>query len=492
MSADSQLHPGLSIVSNKLETGAGQGRARCSSALLDAHARLSYNEHPEEVKMPSKLFRDPVHDIISLDLEDPVESLLFRLIRAPSFQRLRRIRQLGFANLVYPGAEHSRFGHSLGVVHVARTILQSLRLELSVSDRMEVLCAALLHDIGHGPFSHAIETVTGRPHEHYTQKIVTSAETQIYETLADVDPTLPERISRYYGPRELFPSDRRLFLDIVSSQLDADRLDYILRDGLATGVKIGVYDYRRIIAMFRPYPGPDPGVRTDGISRLAVSHRAREAVDGYLIARFHMFKQVYLHKTVRAAEKMLETLLRRAGQLEEQGWEFRRGLDTPLRRLVRGEELDVADHLSLDDTNIWSAVKEWQFEGDETLSSLSRALLERRLYKTISLTTRDPEEIDLVVATARRAASDAGLDPDHAVLLDRAHDKPYRPYDPSAGEGDSHIPILNVDGTAEPIDRISDFVHVLGRENYEVVRICCPTVVRDRLESGESEFNSGA
>jgi len=430
--------------------------------------------------MKPKLFRDPVHDIIAFDLLDEVEAVIFELIQTASFQRLRRIRQLGFANLIYHGAEHSRFVHSLGVVHVARRMFESVAEEagLGDEDRLEVLCAAVLHDIGHGPFSHAIEQVTGVPHERYTRAIIDDPDSDIAQVLARHGDDLAERVSAYFGVRDDFPCERQVLLDMVSSQLDADRLDYILRDGMATGVKIGVYDFERIQAMFRTYRG---GNARGPTLRLAVSYRAREAVEGYLIARFHMFKQVYLHKAVRSAEKMLEAALRRARYLVENDHEFDVPLDATVARLLSGEELSASEFTSLDDTDIWVALKKWRHDEDDALRRLASGLLDRNLYKTVALDPNDPVAIARCVDRARELARDAGYDPDYAVLLDRAQDTPYRPYDPTTEQAAAHIPIIERDESATPIEDISDLVHLLGRDAYKIIHLCVPGDVRREL-----------
>ncbi|MFW6058524.1 MAG: HD domain-containing protein, partial [Persicimonas sp.] len=388
--------------------------------------------------MKPKLFRDPVHNIIAFDLNDEVERLLFRLIQTRTVQRLRRVRQLGFANLVYHGAEHSRFVHSLGVVHIARRMLETLGEEVSAEERLEVLCAALLHDVGHGPFSHAIEKVTAIDHEEYSAQLVRDPDSEIHQVLSQVDRGLPERVARYFGPRSQVEAARHVCLDIVSSQLDADRLDYILRDGLATGVKIGVYDFERILTMLEVYQRDDGDGPTS--RRLAVGYRAREAVEGYLLARFHMFKQVYLHKAVRAAEKMLEAVLRRAEALQNQGRSFDSNPSPRLTRLLRGERLETDEFVSLDDTDVWISLKHWRDDDDPVLSRLSAGLLDRDLYKTIDLNTDDPVDIARTIDRATELAEKMGLDPDYAVLTDRAYDTPYVPYDPEHGDIGAHIP----------------------------------------------------
>jgi hypothetical protein len=434
--------------------------------------------------MRPKLFRDPVHNIIAFDQNDPVERVLFELVQTRAFQRLRRVRQLGFANLVYHGAEHTRFTHSLGVVHVARLMFDALGDRWGEEARMEVLAAALLHDTGHGPFSHAIEKVTDVEHEEYTQQLIDDPSTDVHQVLASVDDSLPSRVAAYFGPRDAVPPERQALRDMVSSQLDADRLDYILRDGLATGVKIGVFDFERIKTMLETYraEGDEEGAEADRV-RLAVSHRAREAVEGYLMARFHMFKQVYLHGAVRAAEKMLEAVLRRAEALHAQGRTFEELPSEPLRRLLVGERLDSESFVNLDDMDVWTALKAWRRDDDPVLSSLSGGLLDRELYKPIELTGQDPDEVDGFLDRAESMARERGLDPDYAVLLDRAADTPYTPYDPEHGDGGAHIPIITPEGRAVPIERVSDIVHLLGRDTYRILRVCVHPALREDLEA---------
>ncbi|WP_164856283.1 HD domain-containing protein [Lujinxingia sediminis] len=427
--------------------------------------------------MRPKLFRDPIHDIISLDLSDEAESLLFDLMRTSTVQRLRRVKQLGLASLVYQGAEHSRFAHSMGVAHIARRMVASLPMEVDTRTRQEVFAAALLHDVGHGPFSHAIEKVTGVNHEQFTREAILDEEGEVFRILAAVDPELPRDVARYFEPREGFDPGRQVFRDIVSSQLDADRQDYILRDGHATGVKIGVYDFERILATLKVYESKGAGAKT--VRRLAVSYRAREAVEDYLIARFHMFKQVYLHKTVRAAEKMLEAVLRRAGERYAAGERWG-GLDDrhPLLRLLGGEALSTREYLQVDDTDVWMMLKVWQRGDDEVLARLSEGLLNRELYKTVDLPPGDPVLVARILDRAAEVAREQGLKVDYAVLVDRARDTPYRPYDPSHPRLSAHIPVVERDGGVVPIEQGSDFVHLLGRDTYNTVRLCVPGSVR--------------
>src|SRR5947208_3158516 len=215
--------------------------------------------------MAEKIIRDPVHDVIAFRLDRPVERLLFNLLNAAEFQRLRRIRQLGMASLAYPGADHSRYSHSLGVMETARRILDRLRRSFYIAEEQETIClaAALLHDLGHGPFSHVFERVSGIQHERLTQRVILDPDSEVHRVLIQHDKLLPERIIDFLNckPRRTF------FCDIISSQLDADRLDYLLRDSLMTSSRYGDYDLTWLLhAMTVDQPSDRLAVTWKGVS----------------------------------------------------------------------------------------------------------------------------------------------------------------------------------------------------------------------------------
>src|SRR5262245_59157379 len=223
--------------------------------------------------MPEKIIRDPVHDCIAFRLERPVDALLFALLNTAEVQRLRRIRQLGMASLAYPGADHSRYSHSLGVMETARKIIDQLRRSFYISEETETIClaAALLHDLGHGPFSHVFERVTGIHHEDHTRRVILDPDSDVNRTLVEHDPALPQKIDDFLHCR---PS-RTFICDILSSQLDADRLDYLLRDNLMTGSRYGGYDLRWLLVSMTIDSASD---------RLAVTWKGISAVEAYLQA----------------------------------------------------------------------------------------------------------------------------------------------------------------------------------------------------------------
>ena len=418
-----------------------------------------------------RLFRDPVHDTIALPRDTPLGRLLVELLDTPEMQRLRRIRQLGLTGLVYPGAEHSRFQHSLGVLWLAHQMVQRLSHHHAISEEEQelALLGALLHDVGHGPMSHALEAVTGLRHERWTEAILLSPETHVGRILAARDRELPARLVSLYAKAPLPDGLRPFVRDIVSSQLDADRLDYILRDGTATGVRIGHYDIARILALIDLADG-----------HLAVHGGALEAVEGYLLARFHMYKQVYLHKTSRAAERMLEATLKRAGDLHREGRGPDFWPDGPLGELIAASEpgprptrppIAVERYAALDDTDVWLAIKHWSRDRDTWLAALSAGLLDRRLWKPIPL-PEDPGRAEELVHAARSLARVKGYDPDQSVLVDASRDSLYKPFTGAANRHEGSIRILASDGKAAFIEDRSSVVRMLA--NLEVrQRLIC-------------------
>ncbi|MDQ3584463.1 MAG: HD domain-containing protein, partial [Acidobacteriota bacterium] len=237
--------------------------------------------------MNERIYRDPVHNIIRLRTDTDEGRLMVQLIDAPEFQRLRRIKQLGLALYTYQGAEHSRFTHSLGVLHLITRVLDRLSecYEIAEADRAAARAAALLHDVGHGSFSHVMEKALGFHHEAWTVRAVLSEETEINSVLRAYSPGLPRRVADIIEGK----SQPAFLSHLVSSQLDVDRMDYLLRDSLMTGAKYGIYDLEWIINALAIDEEHD---------RIYVTARGLYAVEEYLQARYYMFRQVYFHRTL--------------------------------------------------------------------------------------------------------------------------------------------------------------------------------------------------
>jgi len=317
-----------------------------------------------------KIINDPVFGFINIRSE-----LIFDLIEHPYFQRLRRIKQLGLSYLVYPGANHTRFEHALGAVHLMRSAIGILRLkgqEISDEEADAATIAILLHDIGHGPFSHALENtvVQGIPHEKISILLMEELNRQFHGKLELAISIFKDQYSRHF------------LHQLVSSQLDMDRLDYLSRDSFFSGVSEGVISSERIIKMLH--------VKND---ELVVEYKGIYSVENFLIARRLMYWQVYLHKTVLSAEYLLINVLARAREIAQSGDEL---FATPVLKAFLSNKVTLDDFVqnllvdgkpvldlfaNLDDNDIIASIKEWQNHQDKILSYLAGCIVNRRLFK---------------------------------------------------------------------------------------------------------------
>ena len=411
--------------------------------------------------MAAKIIRDPVHDVIALRTDVPVERLMFDLIGRSEFQRLRRIRQLGMASLAYPGADHSRYSHSLGVMETTRQILTQLGQQVKIDpfDYAACLAAALLHDLGHGPFSHVFERVSGVDHEELSYRVISDPASGIHQTLRDFDPALPARVVELLqGGAANGDRGPSYLSDCLSSQLDADRLDYLLRDNLMTGSQYGNYDLRWLVQNMAITPD------TDGAAggRLAITFKGLSAVEAYLQARYHMYRNVYFHKVVRSAEGMVKMALQRAKRLAVQDRLEWPPPNDPVCKMLLGIELKISEFIELDDVAVLQCFKQWTRSDDATLAALCQGLLYRRLFKTIDLSRLpDPSRIDELVQRAKTLIDDAGGESDYAMFYDAPADTPYK-----AGEANAakQILILESDGHTKTLAEASPFADGLMRQ----------------------------
>jgi uncharacterized protein len=421
--------------------------------------------------MSERIYRDPVHNIIRLRTDSGEGQLMMRLIDTPEFQRLRRIKQLGLGLYTYQGAEHSRFTHSLGAFHLMTRVLDRLseKHRIDESDRVATRAAALLHDVGHGSFSHVMEKVLGFHHERWTVQVLLSEETEIGRQLRSYSAELPGKVAAIiegkFQPAAL--------AQLVSSQLDVDRMDYLLRDSLMTGAKYGIYDLEWIINALAIDEAGD---------RIYVAARGLYAVEEYLQARYYMFRQVYFHRTLRSAEAVLRSTLRRALKLLEAGEPVWHAAGTAFEKILRRKSLTTTEHLEVDDADVLFHVKQWQRSGDPLLSDLSHRFIGRRLFKAIDLDMPISERADFLAA-ARDCVARAGYDPEYYFIEDRASDIPYYNYYTVEGV-EPKTRIYVEDGYARPrireISEVSDVVRGLQR-GYELHRVCFPSEVRNEV-----------
>ncbi|MGB6150863.1 MAG: HD domain-containing protein [Pricia sp.] len=347
--------------------------------------------------MKLKFFNDPIYGFIAIP-----NILVFDLIAEPYFQRLRRISQMGLSSLVYPGAQHTRFHHALGGMHLMQQAIQVLRLKdvaITTKEEEALYCAILLHDIGHGPFSHAMEhsIVEGMSHEHISLQFMQALNEKFNGSL-----TLAIEIFKGHYQKPFLNQ-------LVSSQLDVDRLDYLKRDSFYTGVAEGNINAERLITMLNVVD-----------DRLVVQEKGIYSVEKFLMARRFMYWQVYLHKTGIVAEQLLIRCLKRAKELVENGEPLAssKPLAYFLKHKVDKKNFDrsVLDIFArLDDVDILAALKAWQDHPDFVLSRLCRMIIERRLLK---IKLRDqPVKADRVAAYRDRFQQTHSLSPHEATYF---------------------------------------------------------------------------
>lgn len=384
-----------------------------------------------------KIINDPVHGFIKIP-----HGLMLNIARHPLLERLTRIRQLGMSCFVYPGAQHTRFLHSIGAYHLACEAIWSLTqrgIFIFDSEAEAVEAAMLMHDIGHGPFSHVLENtiISGISHEDISLRMMESIN-------RDLGGQLNLAINIF---KDEYP--KRFLHQIISSQLDMDRLDYLSRDSFFTGVQEGTIGCARILKMLN--------VADD---ELVIDQKGVYSIESYLTSRRSMYWQVYLHKTVVACEKVLVNLLGRAKALAAEGVELFAppALSFFLYREVTREVFDstpeaLHNYARLDDNDIWTAIKVWQDNPDPILSLLARDLCERRLFK-VEISDEPPAEEH--IAEIRRAiAAKYGVsyaDTRYLYGLTRQEKDMY-------DVGGDSIKVLMKDCTTRDITEASELLH---------------------------------
>ncbi|MDR7239304.1 HD domain-containing protein [Neobacillus drentensis] len=395
--------------------------------------------YSEEKLSEEKVFKDPVHRYVHVR-----DLAIWDLIGTKEFQRLRRIKQLGTTFLTFHGAEHSRFNHSLGVYEIVRRIIDDVfagRPEWNDSERLLTLCAALLHDLGHGPFSHSFEKVFDFDHEDFTRKIILG-DTEVNKVLLKVDPAFPEKVAEVIAKT----SEKKLVVSLISSQIDADRMDYLQRDAYFTGVSYGQFDMERILRVMRP--------RED---QVVIKKSGMHAVEDYIMSRYQMYWQVYFHPVSRSAEVILTKILHRAKQLFEENYSFKY---EPIHfTSIFNEKVTLEDYLKLDESVILYYFQIWQEEADPILSDLCRRFVNRNLFKFAEF---DPAKEYKKLAELGSLFKKAGMDPEYYLVVDSSSDLPYDFYRP--GEEEERLPIhlLMHNGELRELSRESEIVDAIS------------------------------
>ncbi|MCW3128153.1 MAG: phosphohydrolase [Bacteroidetes bacterium] len=398
-----------------------------------------------------KIFNDPVHGFITIPHE-----LIFDIIEHPYFQRLRRIQQLGLSSYVYPGANHTRFHHALGAFHLMRKAISILKIKghaITEEEELAANIAILLHDIGHGPFSHTLENILVKDvHHEELSKIY------MHRLNSHFGGKLTMAISIFEGKHT-----KKFLHQLVSSQLDVDRLDYLTRDSFFTGVSEGVISYDRIIEMMN--------VSGD---ELVIEKKGIYSIENFIISRRLMYWQVYLHKTVVCVENMLVRAIERAQQLRANGVKMDASpaltyfFDHAVKVSDFTDDHEVLELYSrLDDMDIMSALKYWRHSDDPILRLLCASILDRRLFK-IQMRARPfaQSEVDAIIAEVAREYGVSLEDASYLAWTDSTTNHAYNP-------AEDRISILTSDGRVTDIAQASDQFNITGLSEPVVKYYLC-------------------
>jgi uncharacterized protein len=417
----------------------------------------------------SRSYQDPLHGSITLDGADSTEALLMALIDTPSFQRLRRIRQLGPASLTFHGAEGSRFTHSLGAMAITRRAFDRLaaRYPQLRPHRATVLGAALLHDIGHGPFSHTTEEIFGFNHEYWTRQILQRVPA-IRDRLDAAAPDLWQALDQVYTHQHPVP----FIWQLVSSQLDCDRLDYLLRDSYYTGASYGRLDLDRILMALEYDPDSQ---------QLVVARKGLAAIEHYLVVRYFMYAQVYNHPKNLAATWILAQAFGRARELLAAGqltadatvtaWLTQPQSELPLETYLAGDDVVFGYHLQC-----------WRHHQDPLLADLCRRFLDRDLLKAIEVTDLpEPEQVDLL-ARLQQQLTGQGLDGSRYSSLRHTWSRGYTLYQRGIK--------LHQDNQLQDINQASPLVRTLTQP-VERIWLLYPRPIEDWLRQQRDTYRAG-
>lgn len=427
-----------------------------------------------------KVFRDSVHNLLGFDRAQ--DELVLELIETRELQRLRHVKLMGTSYVVYPGADHNRFSHSLGAAFLMKRVIERMatlgsepsyrRLVEELAEHRELMmAAALCHDIGHYPFSHLLESFAAEHHERWTVRLLRDSSSEVHRVLRDADPDYPERIAQIVE-RTFKPS---FAVKLISSQLDVDRMDYLLRDSVHTGVGYGRFDLEWLLHSLRIVP------RDDDWEIAVDQEKGLRAVESYVLARYYMYQQVYHHKTGRAASAMLVQTLRRAADLAESGGDV--FVTEPLRKLMLDvRTLSADEFVSLDDVSLTYAMRQWMASSDPVLSDLTRRFLRREIFKTIPI---EPGHYEMQRNDIAELAQSRGFDPRYYLVLDRAVSDPYSDglFRASHDEVSEGIYLLDRRMRLHELSEHSELIQAVTNRLMARDRLCLPGELRPDVEA---------
>jgi len=411
-----------------------------------------------------KVFRDPVHNYITIQ-----DQTIYELINTAEFQRLRRIKQLGTSSFTFHGAEHSRFSHCMGVYHIAKKITDYFTSAYpdrwNPDENKVTQVAALLHDVGHGAYSHTFEGLFGTDHEAVTREIITSPETEINAVLRKVSPDFPEQVASVINHK--YPN--RQVVQLISSQIDADRMDYLLRDAYYSGAVYGEFDLTRILRVIIPME-----------NGIAFKANGMHAVEDYLISRYQMYMQVYFHPASRAMEVQLAKLLARAKDLYLKEADFFK-MTSPNLVPFFEQTNQLKDYLALDDGVMNTYFQAWIQHPDPILSDLAADYINRHLLKSVIYHKEDEGKLSVL----SDLVAEAGFDVNYYTGLHSNFDLPYDFYRPNSDKPRTQIEILAKDGSLTELSELSPVVSSITGTSHGNARFYFPKVMLENPEFGQ-------
>ena len=436
-----------------------------------------------------KSFRDPIHNLITLNTKLPEEKLVFDLINTKEFQRLRHISQLGVSAMVYPGATHTRFAHSLGTFYLCRRVcehFQSIKNTMSpkaqetvdaMLDQKKVLySAAILHDIGHGPFSHALETVTKIDHENITTKII-CGNTDVNSILNAAGIT--DEVSRVIKREH----QNTLLVKLISSQMDMDRTDYLLRDSYMTGVQYGRIDLEWLIHSLRVgFWGDEAELGLDVSKGLTIA-------ESFVLARYNMHLHVYLHKVTRGVEVLIQKIFKRVRDARSVS-----SYDPDIESILYAQntDVDIASFLRLDEHSLWSAFRQWANSGDVVLKKLCSMLLERNLFTAKEFTDKKFDETMDIQSDIKKNIEKSnvlgeikGEDTNYFLGYDEAIVSIYKDILVTKTDMEASEQIFLIDhaGKAQNLSERSSIINTLRNSKEKFQRFYYPKEIDDKISN---------
>ncbi len=426
-----------------------------------------------------KTFRDPVHNIVSIDKQS--EKVLLDLIDTREFQRLRHTRQLGLSSFTYPGAEHTRFIHSLGVVHLTKRFIDKISTLKNIDqkyidelhdNRMLALVTALLHDIGHGPFSHALEKTTKIKHESWTIEIITG-DTEVKKILeyhrSGFSHEVAEVIRRTHKSKAI--------VKLLSSQLDTDRIDYLIKDSKFTGAGYGAFDLEWLINCLRI--GEVNGDTEVGLDL----NKGLSIAEDFVMARYYMYVNVYFHRATRSAELIMDKIFQRAIELNNLG---KIGLPEDLAEIIikSSTSKTLTNYLNLSENTIWHYIVLWSKHEDNIMSDLCTRLLNRKLFKEIQI------EGNLIDFTEKviNSLKEHGLPREYYLLTDEATSSSYKDHyitqkpksegSENEKEASEQIFLFDKSGNGIELSNKSKIINQIRNEGIKIDRMFIPEQIR--------------